>query len=204
MKQLSRPKPLQPGPRGRKRTLRPVILRAAMRLFAQLGFEQPTMDQVAAAAGVRKATLYSYFDGKSALIDAAIDALLLELPVLRSTVGALPLREQLIDVGLQLQALAGHPATASLTRRLAEQRLSAEQLAAWRRRYEEFESFLAGLLKRHCDCERPEQVAQLFLLLVADDLRSRSTALHTVDAPRIESAVDLVLRAHPHRHDSKR
>jgi AcrR family transcriptional regulator len=114
-----------------------------MGLFSQRGFEQPTMDEVATAARVSKATLYSYFDGKSALIDAVIDELLRELPALRSPDGALPLRQQLIDVGLQLQKLAAHPAAVLLTIRLAEQRLSAEQLAAWRRRYEEFETFLA-------------------------------------------------------------
>ena len=63
--------------------LRPAILTAAMGLFAQRGFEQPTMDEVAEAAGVRKATLYSYFDGRASLIDAVIDSCLLDLPALR-------------------------------------------------------------------------------------------------------------------------
>lgn len=184
--------------------LRPAILRAVMGLFTQRGFEQPTMDEVATAAGVSKATLYSYFDGKSALIDAVIDELLRELPALRSTDGALPLRQQLIDVGLQLQKLAAHPAAVLLTIRLAEQRLSAEQLAAWRRRYEEFETFLAEVLERHCDCERQRQVAQLFLLLVVGDLRSGSATLQIVDLPRIESAVDLILRAYPQSCSSRR
>lgn len=162
-----------------------------MGLFAQRGFEQPTMDEVAEAAGVRKATLYSYFDGRSELIEAVIDMWLYELPVLRSIDGALPLRQQLIDVGRQLQDLAAHPAAASLI--LAGQRLSAEQLAAWRRRYEEFERFLAGLLERHCRCEQPRQVAQLFQLLVVGDLRPESAALHIAEQPRVERAVDLLL-----------
>lgn len=104
------------------------------------------MAEVASAAGVQKATLYSYFDGKSALVDAAIETLLEELPVLRPLDGSRPLRQQLIDVGLQLQELAAHPAAVSLAIGLAEQRLSAKQLAAWQRRYKDFERFLAELL----------------------------------------------------------
>lgn len=172
-----------------------------MSLFAQRGFEQPTMDEVAEAAGVRKATLYSYFDGRSALIDAVIDTWLHDLPTLRPTNGTLPLRRQLIDVGLQLQDLAAHPAAASLT--LAGQRLSAEQQAAWRRRYEEFERFLSGLLERHRCCEQPRQVAQAFLLLVIGDLRPKFAAPRTVvDTPRVAQAVDLLLRAYPQRCSS--
>lgn len=177
--------------------MHPVILSAATQLFAKKGFEQPTMDEVAAAAGVQKATLYAYFDGKSALVDAVISNLLLELPVLRPTDDATPLREQLVDVGLQLQELAVHSATVSLALGFAERRLSAEQLTAWQKRHEEFEGFLAELLRHHCDCEQPKQVAQLFLLLVAGDLRQEPITAHIVDMPKIQSAVDLILRAYP-------
>jgi len=158
------------------------------------------MDEVAEAAGVQKATLYSYFDGRSALVDAVIDTWLHELPTLRPTNWALPLRRQLIDVGLQLQDMVAHPAAASLT--LAGQRLSAEQLAAWLGRYEEFERFLSGLLERHRCCEQPRQLAQVFLLLVVGDLRPESAAPRTVDTPRVEQAVDLLLRAYPQRCSS--
>jgi len=168
-----------------------------MGLFAQYGFEQPTLDEVAKAAGVRKATLYSYFDSKSALIDAAVDQWLRELPAFCPTDAALPLRQQLISIGLQLQKLATHTVTISLTERLAEKRLSQGQMAAWRSRYDAFEDSLAGLLERHCDCERPRQVAHLFLLLAVGDQRPECAALHVVDPLRIESAVELILRAYP-------
>lgn len=202
MQQRSLPEEPQPPQRGRKRTLRPAILEAATELFSRRGFERPTMDEVAAAAGVRKATLYSYFDGRSALIDAVIDKLLRELPALRSTDGALPLHRQFIDVGLQLQELAAHPATVALTARLADQRLSAEQLFAWRSRHEEYESFLAGLLERHCDCEHPRQAARLFVLLAAAGQRPESAAQDSRDPSGIECAVDFLLRAYPQQHDS--
>lgn len=184
--------------------LRPAILHAAMELFAQKGFEQPTMDELATAARVSKATLYSYFDGKSVLIDAVIDALLQALPTLRATDDGLPLREQFLDIGLQARTLAAHPAAVALTRRLAERRLSGRQLAAWRKRHEAYEAFLAGLLERHCDCEHPGQVASLFLLLAVGGLRPEPAVPHVFGPPGIESAVDLILRAYPERRGSRR
>jgi AcrR family transcriptional regulator len=168
-----------------------------MGLFARYGFEQPTLDEVAKAAGVRKATLYTYFDSKSALIDAAVDQWLRELPTFCPTDGTLPLRQQLISIGLQLQKLTAHPVTVSLTKRLAEKRLSLGQMAAWRSRYDDFEGSVAGLLECHCDCERPMQVAQLFLLLAVGDLGPECATLHIVDPLRIESVVELILRAYP-------
>lgn len=177
--------------------LRPAILRAVIGLFSQRGFEQPTMDEVATAAGVSKATLYSYFGGKSALIDAVIDELLRELPAPRSPDRTLPLRQQFIDVGLQLHRLAAHPAAVLLAVRLGEQLLSAQQLAEWRKPRQALEDVIARLLERQCDCEYPRQVAQLFILLVAGDLRPGSASLQIVDRPRIDSAVDLILRAYP-------
>jgi AcrR family transcriptional regulator len=168
-----------------------------MGLFARHGFEQPTLDEVAKAAGVRKATLYSYFDSKSALIDAAVDQWLRELPSFCATGASLPVRQQLISIGLQLQQLAAHPVTVSLTERLAEKRLSPRQMAAWRSRYDGFEAGLAELLECHCDCESPRQVAQLFLLLAAGDLRPQCATLPSVDPSRIEGVVELILRAHP-------
>ena len=43
---------------------------AARRLFLAQGFEATTMDQVAADAGVSRASLFNYYPGKSALLDA--------------------------------------------------------------------------------------------------------------------------------------
>ena len=160
------------------------------------------MDQVAKSAGVRKATLYVYFDGKSALIDAVVTQWLREMPY-RPIVLGLPLRHQLIDIGLQLQKLAAHPATAALTKWIGEVelRLHPQQLSAWRGRYTEFESHLSGLLERHCHCENPGHAAHQFLLLVIGDLRFESAAPRVPDRARIESAVELTLRAYPQLAD---
>ena len=176
----------------------PGILYAATDLFARFGFQQPTMEEVAKAAGVRKATLYAYFDSKSALISAVVDRWLCEMPVVSLVDRGTPLRQQLIETGLQLQKLSAHPAAISLTKRLAEveQCLTARQLDAWRRRYVEFEDFLTGLLERHCGCEHPRRVACQFLILAIGDLDSLPVAPQIADPSRIESAAELILRAY--------
>jgi AcrR family transcriptional regulator len=180
-------------------------MRAAMDLFARWGFEQPTMDQVAKTAGIRKATLYIYFDGKSALIDAVVAQWLREMPC-RPTVRSLPLRQQLIDIGFQLQTLAAHPATVALTKWIGEVelRLNPQQLSAWRGRYMEFKSHLAELLRLHCHCENRSVAANQFLLLALGDLTFGFSPLGNVEMETIESAVELILRAYPQRADQTR
>lgn len=44
------------------------IVEAATRLFAERGFDAPTVDDIAAAADVAKGTIYNYFDAKEELL----------------------------------------------------------------------------------------------------------------------------------------
>lgn len=53
---------------------RAAVLEAAARLFAERGVEAVSMDQVAAAAGVGKGTLFRRFGDKSGLAAALLDA----------------------------------------------------------------------------------------------------------------------------------
>jgi AcrR family transcriptional regulator len=64
------------------RERRDTILSAALRVFAQTGFAEATMDQVAAAADLSKAALYLYFPSKDALLEKLLCryTLLPELP----------------------------------------------------------------------------------------------------------------------------
>lgn len=50
------------------------ILDAGFRLFFRRGFARVSMDDIAAAAGVTKRTLYYHFDSKDALVGAVLDA----------------------------------------------------------------------------------------------------------------------------------
>jgi AcrR family transcriptional regulator len=56
----------------KKRQTRQAIAEAAMRLFAERGFEAVTVNEIAAAAGVAKVTLFTYFPTKESLVLNAV------------------------------------------------------------------------------------------------------------------------------------
>lgn len=58
------------------------ILQAACRVFAEQGFEQATMAEIAMVAGVAKGTLYLYYPSKQDIYWAALACSLLELAAL--------------------------------------------------------------------------------------------------------------------------
>jgi AcrR family transcriptional regulator len=68
------------------------IFSGALRLFAQTGFDETTMDQVAAAAELSKAALYLYFPSKDALLKSLLKRYMLlpEVPELVATVAETP------------------------------------------------------------------------------------------------------------------
>src|SRR5688500_19640533 len=65
--------PKSAGP-GRPKDLgkRAAILEAAKQMFTQGGFDGASMDQIAAAAGVSKLTVYSHYGDKEALFVAVV------------------------------------------------------------------------------------------------------------------------------------
>ncbi|MDY4187514.1 MAG: TetR/AcrR family transcriptional regulator, partial [Candidatus Borkfalkiaceae bacterium] len=48
------------------------IITAALDLFSTQGFEATSISQIADAVGIRKASLYSHFESKQAILDALI------------------------------------------------------------------------------------------------------------------------------------
>ena len=48
------------------------ILEAALELFSVQGFEATSISQIASAVGIRKASLYSHFESKQAILDALV------------------------------------------------------------------------------------------------------------------------------------
>lgn len=194
-------KPSLDGKRGRTRKLLLPILDAASQLFEECGFDHPTMEQVATVAGVRKATLYTYFDGKSALIEAVVARWLHEMLSASVDEHDTPLRQQLTDIGWQLHALSTHPKAVSLAKGMADasERLAPQQLQAWQRRFTPFEDHLALILNRHCDCDYPAYVAHQFVLLTVGcvDLTPASAKADT--GARIDRAVELILLAYPEK-----
>lgn len=68
------------------------ILEAALKVFSSGGFAETTMDAVATAVGVSKASLYNYFPTKDALLQELVQrfSLLPELSALIDGIRALP------------------------------------------------------------------------------------------------------------------
>ena len=52
------------------------ILEAALELFSVQGFEATSVAQIASAVGIRKASLYSHFENKQAILDALVRGVL--------------------------------------------------------------------------------------------------------------------------------
>ena len=52
------------------------ILEASLELFSVQGFEATSISQIAGAVGIRKASLYSHFDSKQAILDALVKEVL--------------------------------------------------------------------------------------------------------------------------------
>ena len=103
---------------ARRQATSRAILTAARRLFLQQGLAQTSMDQVAQAADVSRATLFNYYPGKAALLAALGESLELRM------VAALGhCREKQPDADAALRQLFAHAGrvleqTADLTRLL--------------------------------------------------------------------------------------
>ena len=52
------------------------ILKASLELFSVQGFEATSLSQIASAVGIRKASLYSHFESKQAILDALVKDIL--------------------------------------------------------------------------------------------------------------------------------
>ncbi|MDA1387139.1 MULTISPECIES: TetR/AcrR family transcriptional regulator C-terminal domain-containing protein [Glycomyces] len=85
------------APRGRM-AKRQAILAAAFAEFAARGYAQTGVDEVAAAAGVAKATVYNHFGGKETLLREAITA-----SAEQATAKNLAAVERLVDTGGDLR-----------------------------------------------------------------------------------------------------
>lgn len=114
------------------------ILAAALRVFAERGFSQARVEDIARAAGVGKGTIYEYFASKQAIFEQAVEhGLACYLHSLDEELAALrPVEEKLRRIArLHVAFVAGHGDLARIvssepgviSRRLKERMLSIRQ-----------------------------------------------------------------------------
>jgi mycofactocin system transcriptional regulator len=82
--------------RGRRpSTSRQDVARAALDLFSRQGYDDTTVDQIAAAVGVSRRTFFRYYDSKREVVWGEFDA---ELIRLRDQLEAAPVDQPMMDV----------------------------------------------------------------------------------------------------------
>lgn len=176
------------GWRGERRER---LLEAASRVFARAGYEQVSMDEIAAEAGVGKPTIYRYFDGKAALFAAvfveALDSLEARLEA--------ALRQE-TDVGRRLGRMV-RALVPTFRDHLVSLRMLSEDAAAIdqskRRIFRERRARIAGHLARAVDhpgvASDPLRVAHLVIGMVW----SATAAIRASDEEIADEITHLVL-----------
>jgi AcrR family transcriptional regulator len=175
----------------KKRATRAAIHDAGMRLFAEHGFARTTVDQIAEAAEVSRATVFTYFPTKEDIVfgDAplAVDALGEALrdrpaiPAVREWLGGLAGWIE-PDLVLQLRLMREVPGVGA--RRL--------------RIYGDFERVLADALERELGERLPAELAAASLLaglrIVEDTAAARMEAGGELAEAEIEALLDDAVR----------
>jgi len=147
------------------------IIRAAIPLFLRRGYEAVSMDDIARASGVTKASVYYYYPSKAELLTAAMVQLMESVG--RITLARLseprPLRERLLDIAeAHLRAIDFD--LHSFMRKL-ESTMSAEQMALMRQAeqgiFDALEAaFAQAAAAGEIGCVQPRTTARAFAALL--------------------------------------
>lgn len=204
--------PKAAGP-GRPKDLgkRAAILEAAKQMFTVGGFDGASMDQIAAAAGVSKLTVYSHFGDKDTLFAAAVEAHCeQQLPSsLFDPMPQVPLRERLLDIARAFYAMISSPAAVAGHRMLCTPQLCGSPLPQlfWEAGPKRVQSDFAGLLQRRMAAGELEiddvaRAASQFFTLLKGEPHARLVfgcgdpdAVVDTDA-HLAATVELFLRAY--------
>jgi TetR/AcrR family transcriptional repressor of mexJK operon len=204
----------KPGAPGRPKDLSKgaAILEAAKKLFVEQGFDRVSMDQIAAAAGVSKLTVYSHYGDKESLFSAAIACKCEE-----QVSGGLfaidhdkPLREQLLDIGRAFFALTISDEAMSV-QRVVTARTTAPKLgrlfweAGPRRIQLAMEQFLRGeVAAGKLDIDDVHRACSQFFCLLKGEPHMLMLCGYGAPPPadaeaHVQASVDMFLRAYAPR-----
>jgi TetR/AcrR family transcriptional repressor of mexJK operon len=205
--------PAKPAGPGRPKDLgkRAAILEAAKQMFTQGGFDGVSMDQIAAAAGVSKLTVYSHYGDKEALFVAVVKSHCeQQLPSsLFEPMPQVPLRERLMAIAQAFFAMISSPAAVAGHRMLCTPQLCGTTLPQlfWEAGPKRVQSDFAALLERRVAAgeltipDVPRAAGQFFTLLKGEPHAQLvfgcgdPGAALDIDA-HLTATVDLFLRAY--------
>jgi TetR/AcrR family transcriptional repressor of mexJK operon len=206
----------KPNAPGRPKDLgkRAAILEAAKRLFVEQGYDGVSMDQIAAAAGVSKLTVYSHFGDKDALFAAAARAYCeRQLPAeLFAACPEVPLRERLLEIARAFYAMVSSPEAVAGHRILCTPQMADSPVPAmfWDAGPKRVQGEFAQLLQRRIEAGELEiddvpRAASQFFALLKGDLHAQlvmgcaDAACREVVREHVAASVDMFLRAYARR-----
>lgn len=198
---------------GRPKDLgkRAAILQAAKQMFTQNGFDGASMDQIAAAAGVSKLTVYSHYGDKETLFAAVVKSYCeRQLPSsLFEPMPQVSLHERLLSIAQAFYTVISSPAAVAAHRMLCTPQLAHSPLPLlfWEAGPKRVQSDFAALLQRRIAAgelgipEVPRAASQFFTLLKGEPHArlvfccGDPTAVVDIDA-HLTATVDLFVRAY--------
>ena len=200
---------------GRPKDLakRAAILQAAEHMFLQHGFEGVSMDQIAAAAGVSKLTVYSHFGDKDALFTEAAKAWCEhQMPgSVFEPAPELPVRERLLDIARSFFAMISAPEAVAGHRLLCSPPMLEKGLArrVWEGGPQRVQNDFARFLERRIaagdlEIDDVQRAAAQFFALVKGEMHMRmvfdcpeqDAACEARERAHLEATVDMFLRAY--------
>src|SRR5579871_630940 len=178
------------GKRKRART-KAALIEAAMKVFARLGPDAPTIDDFIAEAGVARGTFYNYFETREELLTAVAseisDQLLANMHAVRDLPD--PADRVCCSVRTFVRLAASDPTRGWVIVRIA---LIAAPLGASMRNYM-FEDIRSGLASGRFRVPSPQTAADLILGIGL--MGMRSVLRGEADATHAESVAQVVLAA---------
>jgi len=207
------------GP-GRPKDLakRAAILEAAKQTFTAQGFEGSSMDQIAAAAGVSKLTVYSHFGDKESLFAEAVRSHCeTRLPgALFEPAPGTPLRERLLEIARAFYAMISSREAVAGHRMLCTPQLAGTPLSRlfWEAGPQRVHEAFAALLRRRVaagelEIEDPARASGQFFALLKGEPHAQLVfgCCDGADDPgaldaHLAASVDMFLRAYAPRDRS--